>query len=156
MRNSVYYSHMKKGLFIGFTAFLALFGASFAHADAKIDTKAAAIDQKDTTKEAVKDEIVLTGDAKIAQNTIDKLADLADRAKITLDRFTAKGYDTTDAAKLLQNADNTLTIARSGLVAKDQKNQISIKKAQELIKTAKQSLVDSLNTLKALTEKSSN
>lgn len=147
---------MKKGLFIGFTAFLALFGASFVHADAKIDTKAAAVDQKDTTKEVVKDEIVLTGDAKIAQNTIDKLGDLVDRAKITLNRFTIKGYDTTDAAKLLQNADNTLTIAHDGLVSKDPKSQISIKKAQELIKTAKQSLVDSLNTLKALTEKSSN
>ncbi len=147
---------MKKGLFIGFTAFLALFGASFAHAQTKIDTKAAAIDQKDATKEAVKDEVVLIGEAKTLVNTIDKLADLVDRAKITLNRFTTKGYDTVDAAKLLQNAENTLTIAHDGLVAKDAKNQITLKKAQELVKNAKQSLIESLITLKNSTDTKNN
>ena len=143
---------MKKGLFIGFTAFLALFGASFVHADAKIETKATAVDQKDTVKEAIKDESMLTGEAKTLINTIDKLGELVDRAKITLNRFTTKGYDTTDAGKLLQNADNTLTIAHDGLVAKDAKNQITLKKAQELVKIAKQSLIDSLITLKTSTD----
>lgn len=147
---------MKKGLFIGFTAFLALFGASFANAQAKIDTKSPVVDQKDAVKEPAKDEVVLTGEAKILVNTIDKLADLVDRAKITLNRFTIKGYDTVDAAKLLQNAENTLTIAHDGLVTKDAKNQITLKKAQELVKIAKQSLIDSLITLKNSTDTKNN
>ena len=131
----LYTISMKKGLiFIIFIAFFATFGGSFVYAEG---VKTTPVEQKTDSP----------------LSTIEKLSDLAARTQIAIDRLTAKGFDTTNAETLLQNATNTLTIAHDGLVtpSKDPKNVLSLKKAQELIKTAKQSLIDSLTELKTIT-----